>query len=139
MTLHTQVFLACLITSYRHVSAVRDFFKCFFKLILFIYFWLCWVFIAACSISLVMVNGGYSLGVQRLLGEGASCQGAQARRHTGSVAVVLRTSSCGMGLRCPVACRVLSDQESNPAGVVSCTSRHILYHWTSREVLFCLI
>ena len=27
----------------------------------FIYFWLCWVFIAACGVSLVAVSGGYSL------------------------------------------------------------------------------
>ena len=27
---------------------------------LFIYLWLCWVFAAACSLSLVVVSGGYS-------------------------------------------------------------------------------
>ena len=26
-----------------------------------IYFWLCWVFVAACSLSLVAASGGYSL------------------------------------------------------------------------------
>ena len=26
-----------------------------------IYFWLCWVFVAACRFSVVAVNGGYSL------------------------------------------------------------------------------
>ena len=28
--------------------------------ILFIYFWLCWVFIAECGLSLVVASGGYS-------------------------------------------------------------------------------
>ena len=31
-----------------------------YKFILFIYFWLCWVFIAVCGLSLVVVSGGYS-------------------------------------------------------------------------------
>ena len=33
----------------------------FNKFILFIYFWLHWVFIAACRLSLVAVSRGYSL------------------------------------------------------------------------------
>ena len=33
-----------------------------YKLIhLFIYFWLCWVFVSACRLSLVAARGGYSL------------------------------------------------------------------------------
>ena len=32
-----------------------------FKLLLFIYFWLCWVFIVAYILSLVVANGGYCL------------------------------------------------------------------------------
>ena len=32
----------------------------FFTINLFIYFWLHWVFVAACGLSLVTVNGGYS-------------------------------------------------------------------------------
>ena len=37
-------------------------FFCFFKNLfyLFIYFWLCWVFVAARGLSLVVVSGGYS-------------------------------------------------------------------------------
>ena len=34
-------------------------FNTFFNV--FIYFWLCWVFIAACGLSPVAVSGGYSL------------------------------------------------------------------------------
>ena len=33
----------------------------FNKFILFIYFWLCWVFVAVHGLSLVAVSGGYSL------------------------------------------------------------------------------
>ena len=33
----------------------------------FIYFWLCWVFVAACGLSLVAARGGYSVVVHRLL------------------------------------------------------------------------
>ena len=36
-------------------------FSSFFKTILFIYFWLCWVFVAVQAFSLVAVSGGYSL------------------------------------------------------------------------------
>ena len=40
----------------------------FFNLfILFIYFWLCWVFVAACGLSLGAVSGGYSVDVCGLL------------------------------------------------------------------------
>ena len=31
---------------------------------LFIYFWLCWVFVVACRLSLVVARGGYSLVVE---------------------------------------------------------------------------
>ena len=35
----------------------------FSKKYVFLYVWLCWVFIAACGLSLVVTSGGYSLGV----------------------------------------------------------------------------
>ena len=34
---------------------------CFFKIYFYIYFWLCWVFVAAGGLSLVAVSGSYSL------------------------------------------------------------------------------
>ena len=40
----------------------------FLFLCLFIYFWLCWVFVAACRLSPVAASGGYSsVGVCGLL------------------------------------------------------------------------
>ena len=38
--------------------SIYEFFK---KINLFIYFWLHWVFVAACGLSLVAASGGYSL------------------------------------------------------------------------------
>ena len=80
----------------------------FFFIYLFIYFWLRWVFVAACGLSLVAASGGYS---------SLRCAGFSLRwllflrstgsRHTGSVAVAHglgsyssralahRLSSCG--------------------------------------------
>ena len=66
------------------------------KKYLFIYLWLCWVFIAACGLSLAAVSGGYS-SLQRagfslrwrhlLRGTGS--------RHVGSVVVACGLSTCG--------------------------------------------
>ena len=43
-------------------------FKNFYLFIyLFIYFWLCWVFVAVHRLSLVAASGGYSVVVRRLL------------------------------------------------------------------------
>ena len=80
----------------------------FFKLILFIYFWLRWVFIAAHGLSLVAVSRGYS---------SLRCTGFSLRwllllqstgsRHAGSVVVA-------HGLSCSVARGIFPDQGSNP-------------------------
>ena len=70
----------------------------FFFLRLFIYFWLCWVFVAACALSPVGASRGYSslwcLGFSLwwLLGHGAQALGEQA-----SVAAALRLSSGSSG------------------------------------------
>ena len=64
----------------------------FFNLfILFFYFWLCWVFIAARGLSLVVVSGGYS----SLHCGGFSCYGARALGVRASVVAAHRLSSCG--------------------------------------------
>ena len=56
---------------------------------LFIYFWLCWVFVAACGFSLVVVRGGYS----SLLCAGFSLQWLLLWQSTGSRCAGF--SSCG--------------------------------------------
>ena len=86
----------------------------FFKInlfILFIYFWLCWVFVAARGLSLVAVSGGYSL---------LRCAGFSLRRllllwSTGSRRAGF--SSCGHGLSCSAACGIFPDQGSNPCSL----------------------
>ena len=39
------------------------YFNFFFFKDFFIYFWLCWVLVAACRLSVVVVSGGYCLAV----------------------------------------------------------------------------
>ena len=80
----------------------------FKNFIYFIYFWLCWVFVAAHGLSLVAASGGYSL---------LRCAGFSLRwllflrstgsRRTGSVVVV-------HGLSCSAACGIFWDQGLNP-------------------------
>ena len=60
-----------------------------FFLNLFIYFWLCWIFIAACGLCLVVASGGYSL----LRCTGFSLQWLLLLRSTGSRSMGF--SSCG--------------------------------------------
>ena len=81
----------------------------FFKKIIFIYFWLCWVFVAAHRLSLVAVSGatlhcsactsrcgGFSCcGAQAALGVRASVVAAHGLSSCGSWAVERRLSSCG--------------------------------------------
>ena len=63
----------------------------FFGIYLFIYFWLCWVFVAACGLSLVATSGGYS----SLWCTGFSYCGAWALGVQASVVVARGLSSCG--------------------------------------------
>ena len=56
---------------------------------LFIYFWLCWVFVAACSLSLVVASGGYSV-VPASHCSGISSCGAGAQGGQASVVVAPR-------------------------------------------------
>ena len=70
-------------------------FKLIFKINLFIYFWLRWVFIAVCGLSLVAVSGGYS----SLWCTGFSLRWLLLLRSTGSRRAGF--SSCGsQGSRC---------------------------------------
>ena len=81
---------------------------------LFVCFWLGWVFVAVCSLSLVVVSGicspgacrGFSLRWRPLLWSTSSrARGLQELR-------LLR--SCRTWLSCPIACGITLDQGSNP-------------------------
>ena len=71
-------------------------------LILFIY-WLCWVFVAACRLSLVVSRGHLLAVVCRLLIAVASHAADHSSRHV----VALK-------LCCPKECGIFPDQKSNP-------------------------
>ena len=88
---------------------------------LFVYFRLCWVFIAVWTFSLVVVSKGYpAVAERRLLVVPASL--VAAHRLYGSRASVV----AARGPSCSVACGIFLDQGSNLC--VSCSGRQILYH-----------
>ena len=82
------------------------FFRLFFKIL--IYFWLHWVFVAACQFSLVVVRGAVlCCGARASHCSGFSCCGARTLGTWTSVVVA-------HGLGCSVACGIFLDQVSNP-------------------------
>ena len=72
-----------LYTSFGEMS--KSFVHFFYFLILFIYFWLCWVFVSVRGLSLVVASGGHSssrcagLSLSRALLLGAQAPDAQAQ------------------------------------------------------------
>ena len=80
----------------------------FFLINLFIYFWLCWVFVSVRGLSLVAASGGRSS--SRCAGLSLSrpvLLRSTGSRRTGSV-IVAHGPSCSM------ACGIFPDQGSNP-------------------------
>ena len=83
---------------------------------LFLFFWLCWVFIAVHRLSLVAASGGYS----SLQCAGFSLRWLLLLRSTGSRRAGF--SSCGsrasvvvaLWLSCSATCGLFPDQGSNP-------------------------
>ena len=61
----------------------------------FLFFWLCWVFVAACRLSLVVASRGYSSLRCVAYCRGFSCCGARALGAWASVVVARGLSSCG--------------------------------------------
>ena len=95
----------------------------------FIYFWLSWVFVAACGFSLVVASGGSSLVVVR----GLLLLRLEGPRAPAQWLVTLRLS-------CPRTHGVLfpgpgiEPVSSARAGRQICTGRGILNRWTTGEV-----
>ena len=80
----------------------------FFKIYLFIYFWLCWVFVSVRGLSLVAASRGHSS--SRCTGLSLSrplLLRSTGSRRAGSVVVA-------HGPSCSVACGIFPDQGSNP-------------------------
>ena len=80
---------------------------CFLFFCFFIYFWLCWVFVAVHALSLVVASWGYSsLWCVASHCGGFSCCGARVLGAQASVDVAHRIS-------CSAACGIFPDQGSN--------------------------
>ena len=121
----------------------------FNKFILFIYFWLCWVFVAVHGLSLVAVSGGYSL----LRCVGFSLQWllllqSMGSRHTGFSSCGTRAQQLWLaGSRAQaqqlwhiglVAPWHVGSSWTRDRTCVSCIGRRILNHCTTMEVPLCL-
>ena len=92
--------------------------RIFLKWFIYLYFWLHWVFVPVCGLSLVVPSRGYSsLGYS-----GFSSCGARAVGSWASVVVAL-------GLGCSVACGIFLNQ-----GLNQCPLQWMLIHCTTREV-----
>ena len=75
---------------------------------LFIYFWLCWVFVSVRGLSLVAASGGHSSSRRAGLSLSWSLLlGSTGSRRAGSVVVA-------HGLSCSAACGIFPDQGPNP-------------------------
>ena len=81
---------------------------CFFFFNLFIYFWLCWVFVSVQGLSLVVASGGRSSSrcADLSLSQPLLLRSTGSRR-AGSVAVA-------HGPSCSAACGIFPDHGSNP-------------------------
>ena len=114
-----------------------------------VFFWLCWVFIAACGLSLVVTSGGYSwlrctgFSLQWLLvaEHGLQARGLQQLQHVGSVVVAHGLQSTGSvvvahGLSRSAVCGIFSDQGSNPCCLHWQADSQPLRHQGSPEKLF---
>ena len=93
-----EVFLLFLVSGKVCIRLVLDYLVEFILFIylfinLLIYFWLHWVFVAPCGLSLVAVSGGYSSWASHC--GGFSCCRAQALGVQASVVVARGLSSCG--------------------------------------------
>ena len=91
------------------LKRMPGFFVCvFFKIYLFIYFWLCWVFVSVRGLSLVAASGGHSsLRCAGLSPSRPLLLWSTGSRRAGSAIVA-------HGPRCSVARGILPDQGSNP-------------------------
>ena len=95
------------------------------------FFWMRWVFVAACGFSLAVVNRGYSTAeVHRLLLlqslSPRTCR-LQELWQAGSIVVA-------HGLHYSVTWQHVGSSQTRDRTCVSCIGRQILKHWTTREV-----
>ena len=110
-----------------------SFFKKKIIIYLFIYFWLCWVFVSVRGLSLVAASGGHSssrsagLSLSRLL-----LLRSTGSRRAGSVVVA-------HGPSCSAACGILPDQGSNLCPLHCQADSQPLRHQGSPHFLMILV
>ena len=128
MFLETCPFLSCSVCWHIIVYSILSWF--FFKIYLFIYFWLCWVFVSVRGLSLVVASRGHSssrctgLSLSRPLLLWSTCS-----RRAGSVVVA-------HGPSCSVACGIFPDQGSNPCPLYWQADSQPLRHQGSPLMIF---
>ena len=119
-------------------------------IILFINFWLCWVFIAACVFPQLQQVGATpqlkfmnfpSWWLLLLWHTGSGVLGLQQLWHVGSVFVSLQLQSTGSevvvhGLSCSAACRIFPHRRQNPRLLHWQTDSLPLSHQGSPVIIF---
>ena len=95
----------------------------------FIYFWLCWVFVAACGLSLAAVSGGYS----SLRCADFSLRWLPLLRSTGSRRTGSRVQAQQLWRTRLVAPQHVGSSRTRARTCVPCIGRHILNHCATRE------
>ena len=114
-----------------HLGSCLQYISSFFKKnYLFIYFWLCWIFVSVQGLSLVAVSGGHS----SLQCTGRSLSWPLPLRSTGS----RRADSVVVahGPSCSVACGIFPDQGSNPCPLHWQADSQPLRHQGSPTIYF---
>ena len=120
----TGFFLFCFVFNFLYLGI----FPYFVFNYLFIYFWLCWVFVSVRGLSLVAASGGHS---------SSPCAGlslsrplllrSTGSRRAGSVTVA-------HGPSCSAACGIFPDQGSNPCPLHWQADSQPLHHHGSPQV-----
>ena len=96
-------------------------------------FWLCWVFVAACRLSLAATSGDYSLVVVHRLLTAVACLVAEHRLlGVGASAAVAHQLSCSM------SCGIFLDRGSNLCPLHWQVASYPLYHQGSPKKSFLL-
>ena len=102
------MYKCCLQIQHTHFFKDKIYVNSFFKNYLFIYLWLCWVFVSARGLSPVAASGAHS----SLLCAGLSLSRPLPLRSTGSRSA--DSVIVAHGLSCSAACGIFPDQGSNP-------------------------
>ena len=94
------------------------------KLFHIFFFWLCWVVIAVCRLSLLVVSRRYS----SFWGAASLCCWAQALGTQPSVIAAGRLGSHGVQFSCSKGCEIFPDQRLNPYSLHWQMDSYPLYH-----------